>query len=84
MATRSSQFPVSTELFGSFTLNPSNLSVAKENFTASKPAIRNLNVTHEILTLLKSQETKQQLHRIFEEHTHQASRDNIAFIHSKK
>ncbi len=68
------------DLFGGFILNPSTLSVAKENFTASKPPIRNLNVTHEILTLLKSQEVKQKLSQTFAEH---ASQNKLAFIHPK-
>ena len=47
-----------TLFLGSFPLTPTRLSVAKENFTASKPPIRSLNVTDEILSMLRLQEVK--------------------------
>ncbi len=55
------------DLFGSLPLTRSSLSVAQENFTASRPPIRNLNATEEILQLLRNHPSKQAISRIFEE-----------------
>ncbi len=85
MATLNSQSPVNTDLFGSFTLNPSNLSVAKENFTASKPPIRSLDVTNEILSMLQSQGVKETLNQIFDEHTqHKIDSKTLPFMRRTK
>jgi hypothetical protein len=54
-------------VFGQIPLTPSVLSVAQENFTASRPPIRSLNVTEEILGLLRSYSLKQSISKIFEE-----------------
>jgi len=48
-------------LVGLFNITPGALSVAQENYQASKPAIRSLDVTTEILNLVKNTAFKQRI-----------------------
>lgn len=58
---------VEFDIFGQVPVTRSGLSVAQENFTASRPPIRNLNATEEILQLLRNHPAKQAISRMFEE-----------------
>lgn len=68
-------------LFGEGAIDLSSLSVAQENYYASKPPIRNLNVTGEILNMLRSRKTQQSLEQVFAEANLEGS-DRLAYLTS--
>ena len=61
-----SSVPAVKSFLDTFPLSAGGISVAQENFTASQPPIRSLNVTQEIFGMLRRQKVTDAVQRLFE------------------